>query len=309
MSIENKENNPKNLGHFRSLAGEQSYKQSYETAMQTLPTPLRTIDVETDYGTVRAYEFGSQTTNKELAPIVLLPGRASGVPMWGKNLSELAVERTVYALDAIGDAGLSVQTHVLKDASDQAKWLEQVFQELRLTRIHLVGHSFGGWLAANYAARYPDRVATLNVLEPVFVFQGLRWQVYLQATLAILPFLPQSLRDKMLSDIGGGAKVDRTDPIAHMIADASSFFNTRVPQPTQITEDQLLSLTMPVYAAIGGKSGMHDPEAAAAVAKKINGSEVKIWPDGTHSLPMEFATEINHALLDFMNRHGSTSPE
>lgn len=302
--MDNKKQNPNQLGHFRNSAGEQAYKQSYEAAMKTLPVPVRTLDVATNYGTVRVYEFSNGSTGTGLAPIILLPGRASGVPMWGKNLAELVAKRTVYALDAIGDAGLSVQTEVLKDASDQAKWLDQVFQQLNLQKVHLIGHSFGGWLAANYAVRYPDRVATLNLLEPVFVFQGLRWQVYLQATLAILPFLPQSLRDKMLSSIGGGAKIDRNDVIARMIADASSHFSTKVPQPTRITEEQLTKLTMPVYVAIGGKSAMHDPTAAMTLAKNaLKNVEVKIWPNGTHSLPMESATEIDHELLDFMQRH------
>lgn len=303
MPTQNKQENPKSLGHFRSSSGERAYKQSYAAAMHTLPDPLQTLDVSTDFGSVRVYEFGPKSSHA--TPIVLLPGRSSGVPMWAQNLPGLAAERTVYALDAIGDAGLSVQTHVLKDAVDQAAWLEQVFEQLDLPKVHLIGHSFGGWLAANYAVRFPNRVATLNLLEPVFVFQNLRWQVYLQATLAILPFLPQSLRDKMLSNIGGGAKVDRNDPVARMIADASSFFNTRVPQPTRISEDQLVALPMPVYVALGEKTAMHDPSTAAAMAKKIKNSQVKIWPNGTHSLPMEYAAEINQELLTFINKHDS----
>jgi pimeloyl-ACP methyl ester carboxylesterase len=35
--------------------------------------------------------------------------------------------------------------------------------------VHLVGHSFGGWLAANYAVRDPERLASLSLLEPVFL--------------------------------------------------------------------------------------------------------------------------------------------
>lgn len=294
--------NTKQLGHFRNAAAEQTYKKSYERAMETLPSPRRTLDISTSFGSVRVYEFG--TSGPKQNPAVLLPGRSSGVPMWSLNLADLAGERTVYALDAIGDAGLSVQTNPLKDAPDQARWLEQVFGELGLKKVHLVGHSFGGWLAANYAARYPERLASLSLLEPVFVFQGVRWRVYLQATLAILPFLPRSFRDKMLSSIGGGAKIDRNDPIARMIADASSSFVTKVPPPTRIKASQLRELPMPVYAAIGGKSAMHNPEAALAAGRNtVKDINIKIWPNGTHSLPMEFANQIDRELLDFMQLH------
>lgn len=38
----------------------------------------------------------------------------------------------------------------------------------RATRLHLVGHSFGGAVALRFAAMYPDRVASLTVYEPVW---------------------------------------------------------------------------------------------------------------------------------------------
>lgn len=293
----------KRIGHFRNNEAEKLYKQAYQTAMETLPQPAQTVDVPTSYGTVRVYKFRSENTTSESVPIVLLPGRSSGVPMWGLNLPGLVADRTVYALDALGDAGLSVQSSILKDTADQAKWLEEVFKEMHLEKFHLVGHSFGGWLAANYATRFPERLATLSLLEPVFVFQGLRWQVYLQATLAIIPFIPQKIRDRMLSQIGGGAKVDRSDPIAALVAGATAFFDTRVPQPVQITKNQLQQLSMPVYVAIGGQSAMHIPEAAQRVAEEtLKKGRVKLWPQATHSLPMEFATEVDKELLEFMDQ-------
>ncbi len=130
--------------------------------------------------------------------------------MWAENLPGFAAERTVYALDALGDAGLSVQTRALEGGADQAAWLDQALAGLGAPKVHLVGHSFGGWSAANYAVRHPARVATLTLVEPVFVFHGLRWRVYALSLPASLPFLPASWRDRMLSEIGGGGRSTST---------------------------------------------------------------------------------------------------
>jgi pimeloyl-ACP methyl ester carboxylesterase len=299
---------PSPVGHFRSVDGEARYKRSYARAMATLPAPVRTLDVTTSYGSVRVYEFQALNPVARGAgtPVVLLPGRTSGVPMWATNLRGLLAERTVYALDALGDAGMSVQTRAIESSADQAAWIEETFAGLGLPRCHLVGHSFGGWLAANYAARYPARVQTLDLLEPVFVFQGLRWQVYAVTIPAALPFLPQSWRDHMLERIGGVSSLDRTDPMTALIADATDQYALKLPLPDRLTDEQLRGLRMPVYAALAGDSFMHDSAEAVRVAKAaVPDLTIKSWPGTTHSLPMERPRDIDDELLAFFTAHDS----
>ena len=50
--------------------------------------------------------------------------------MWASNLPGLAAARITYALDALGDAGLSVQIQPIHDATDQADWLDQVLRQI-----------------------------------------------------------------------------------------------------------------------------------------------------------------------------------
>jgi pimeloyl-ACP methyl ester carboxylesterase len=291
------------VGHFRSTAGEQAYLAAYREAMNLLPTPRSTLDLETSFGQVRVYEFGAASADRAGMPVVLLPGRTSGVPMWASNLPDLAAARITYALDALGDAGWSVQIRPVRDAADQADWLDQVVAQLPVGSVHLVGHSFGGWLAANYAARHPERVQTLTLLDPVFVFRGLRWQVYLISLPASLPFLPRSWRTRMLSMIGGGP-VDPEEPVARMISEATEQYVLKLPVPERITATQLGGLGMPVYAALAGRSVMHNGAHAAEVARtEIPDPTVELWPDATHSLPMEESAQLDRTILAFMASH------
>ena len=296
---------PSQVGHFRSAAGEQAYLAAYRKAMTLLPTPRSTLNLETTFGRVRVYEFGAASADVAAIPIVLLPGRTSGVPMWAYNLPDLVAARTTYALDALGDAGLSVQSRPIRDAADQADWLDQVRAQLPVRSVHLVGHSFGGWLAANYATRHPERVQTLTLLDPVFVFQGLRWQVYFISLPASLPFLPRSWRTRMLSIIGGGP-VDPDDPVARLISEATEHYALKLPLPERLTGTQLRGLPMPVYAALADGSVMHNGRHAADVARaEIRDATVELWPDATHSLPMEQAAKLDRTILAFMATHDS----
>jgi pimeloyl-ACP methyl ester carboxylesterase len=63
----------------------------------------------------------------------------------------------------LGDAGMSVQVRPIRDAADQADWLDQALAQLPVRSVHLVGHSFGGWLAATYVVRHPELVQTLTL--------------------------------------------------------------------------------------------------------------------------------------------------
>jgi pimeloyl-ACP methyl ester carboxylesterase len=291
------------VGHFRSAAGEQAYLAAYREAMTLLPTPGSTLDLETTFGRVRTYEFAAAAANRAAIPVVLLPGRTSGVPMWASNLPDLAAVRITYALDALGDAGLSVQVRPIRDAADQTDWLDQVLAQLPVRSVHLVGHSFGGWLAATYAVRHPERVQTVTLLDPVFVLQGLRWQVYLISLPASLPFLPRSWRTRMLGTIGGGP-VDPADPVARMISEATEHFAVKLPLPKRLTGTQLRGMHMPVYVALAGRSIMHDGAHAADIARaEIPDPTIELWPDATHSLPMEQSAQVDRTILAFMATH------
>lgn len=292
---------PSTIGHWRSAEGQKEYEKAYTEAMMALPVPTQTYDILTTYGTVRVYEWINEQ-NRSKTPAVFLPGRTSGVPMWAANLSAIAATRPVYAVDALGDAGLSKQTVPIEDASDQAAWIDQVLSELQLESVHLVGHSFGGWAAANYASYYPKRVASLVLLEPVFTFQGLNPDVYIKSIPVSLPFLPKAWRESFLQDIGGGTEIDLNDPMARMIANGTEYYAAKLPVPEQISIDQMRSWDFPVFVAMAGKSALHNSAQAVAVAKEnIRHIQAKLWQDATHSLPMEVAPELNIEIINFMN--------
>ena len=243
---------PSPVGYWRTPEGQRTYIKTYDEAMKLLPAPSKTLDISTDFGVVRVYEWITEQT-KGTTPIVFLPGRLAGVPMWVNNLPDFVTKRPVYAMDALGDAGMSVQTVKIKNGTDQATWLHQVLMNLTLTKVHMVGHSFGGWAAANYATQHPERVASLTLLEPVLVFQGLSTQIIIKSIPAAIPFLPRSWRESMLKEIGGDKEIDQADPVARMIAEGTEYYAGKLPGlPEQITPKQMQAWKMPVYVAMAG---------------------------------------------------------
>ncbi|MBS4102370.1 alpha/beta fold hydrolase [Tsukamurella paurometabola] len=281
---------PSPVGYWRSAQARADYYAQYERAFRNLPPPTETRDVRTGFGVVRAYRFGAP--HPGVAPILLVPGRSSGVPMWADMLARLA-DRDVVAVDALGDSGLSVQDRPLAGAGDQADWLAEALTGLGIDRAHLFGHSFGAWSAANLAVRHPDRVATLTLSEPILVFAGLRWQMYVATLPSALPFLPESWRRKGLGYIGGAGDADAVGtPIGAMVDAGAAGYRAALPTPAQPDDAALARLTMPVFVGLGGRSAVTDTAAAADRARTLPNATVRVWPDGTHSLPMEYPDEL-----------------
>ena len=102
---------PPDVGHWRASAGREAYTEAYDAALATGPKPDRTIYVPTRFGTAHVVVWEAEHATSS-TPVLLTPGRASGAPMWGELLPYIGNGHTVYAVDAIGDAGPVSYTHL-----------------------------------------------------------------------------------------------------------------------------------------------------------------------------------------------------
>lgn len=285
------------VGGFASSEARAEYEVVYERGLAALPAAAGIHDVETAFGVARVYRFGQPGGT----PIVLLPGRAGTAVMWEPNLAALLRHGEVYAVDLIGEPGRSEQTAPIRDGVDQAAWLSTVLAELDLAAVHLIGYSFGGWLAANLAARAPERLSSLTLIDPVLTFGGLTAGLVVRATLTAIPGVSRWARPSFLHWISGGAEVDTTDPVARVIDEGMRTYRIALPSPRLITDAQLRSLRMPVLALIAGRSVIHHPDRAAARARELlPRGQVELWPSATHAIAGEAADEVNARILAFL---------
>ncbi|MDV3132462.1 alpha/beta hydrolase [Mycobacterium sp. 29Ha] len=287
--------NPR-IGRFRSDAARAHFLAVYQYCLADLPPYDQTFDIPTSFGTVRVYRF----PGPDGRPVVLLPGRNASTPMWADNLPGLLAHRTVFAVDLLGEPGLSVQEHELGSAEDQAQWFDEMLAGLALTSPHLMGVSFGGWSATNYAVLKPGRVSSLTLLDPVMTFAPIPVRTMVMMIPMGLPNVPEGLRRWVLRWIAGGAEVDDSVPAAALIASGTRDFVLRQPAPTLFTADQLRTLDVPVLALIAGRSVIHHGERAAATARKLlPRGQIELWPEASHAINGEYPERIAETAAAF----------
>ncbi|XP_078253768.1 1-acylglycerol-3-phosphate O-acyltransferase ABHD5 isoform X2 [Rhinoraja longicauda] len=111
--------------------------------------------------------FSQDTQSK--TPLVLIHGFGGGVGLWTLNFDALSLQRTVYAFDLVG-FGQSSRPHFSSDSelaeTQFVESIEEWREKMGMENMILLGHNFGGYLAAAYTIKYPQRVKHLILVEP-----------------------------------------------------------------------------------------------------------------------------------------------
>lgn len=264
------------VGHFLDASAFRRYAHAYRDAAELLPPGIATT-VETAYGAVRCYRFDTDGTG---VPVVLLAGRNAASPIWSNFLPDLlALGRPVIALDSIGEAGASSQAVALTSENEQTAWVAEVLQQLDLGPVQLVGHSMGGWLAAQVALHHPQAVRALTVLDPPATFAGLRPGFVVAGLVAVL--VPsRRVRRRLLGWIAGSTVAG---PHGALGLTALETFRGALPPPRRPDPSRLTGLTMPASVVVAGRSTVHAPDKVAHTARSA-GWRVEVWTDVGHDL-------------------------
>lgn len=195
---------------------------------------------------------------------------------------------------------MSVQERPIESDEDQAAWLHQALQALPEEEFHVVGLSIGGWNAANLALHRPDLVASVSLIDPVFVFADMPLRTVVRSLPAALPWLPKSWRDSFNSYTAGGAPVEDV-PVADMIEAGMQHYRLRLPQPTRVDDDLLGTLAVPVLAIIAGESVMHDAQVAVETAERsLPDATVRLYPGASHAVSGEAPDQIAADIAQFI---------
>ncbi len=108
--------------------------------------------------TVRMFRGGSGKM------LIFLHG-AAGFPGWTPFFEQLAAKCDVLAPEHPG-FGASDSPASIRNIADVAMYYLDLLDSLDARDVHLVGHSLGGWIAAEVAVRNCSRIASLSLIAP-----------------------------------------------------------------------------------------------------------------------------------------------
>ena len=233
-------------------------------------------------------------------PMLFLHG-AAGLPMWGPFLDTLAKKFDLRVPEHPG-FGASTAPDRIRNTTDMAMHYLDVLDTLDLRGVHLVGHSLGGWIAAEVAIRNTSRLASLTLIAPAGVrVRGIPCGdnfIWGPEETARNLFHDQRFADRLLSYTSTEEEAD--------LAMNSRFMAARLGwEPRWVNpalRHWLHRVSIPTLILWGDDDKLMPASYAPAWTERIPNSRAKIIPQCGHLPHVEKATETASHIITFLGR-------
>src|SRR6266513_4562452 len=236
-------------------------------------------------------------------PLILIHGLADDVAVWNSVISPLAARFRVVALDQIG-FGRSDKPLLSYRVSTFVDFLDGFLNELKIKRASLVGNSLGGWVAADFALKHPDRIERL-VLSDAAGYAALAKNMDPRTLNALrlasredIRYLgPLTFRHKRFyEDVDLAFKQRVTAGDSYTV---SQLLDSMI-RGEDVLDGQLGAIEKPTLILWGRDDKLIPVSFAARFNKEINASQLRIIDGCGHMPHVECAEKFNHALLQFL---------
>jgi pimeloyl-ACP methyl ester carboxylesterase len=236
--------------------------------------------------------------------VILLHGAFLDRHTWDLQMPVFSAgHRTVrYDIRPFGESTVPDQPYKTTDD------LLALMDALEIDRAHLVGHSFGGGVAIDFALAHPSRVARLVLVNSGVTGatmpadeQKEAMQVFVSAreseASAVQAWLALSLWS------ASRARPEVMKAIEQMTARSAARFRMAAPPFAPISPpaiDRLGEIRAPTLVVTGERDTPGNRAASESVAKGIPGARLVVVPGADHAVPIGWPTELNEATLAFL---------
>ncbi|MBO4271039.1 alpha/beta fold hydrolase [Microbispora triticiradicis] len=262
---------------YKSEAGRREILDHYRRVLDAWPVPAEHVRVPTREGETFVLVSGP----RDAPPLVLLHGSGANASMWRGDVSTWSRHFRTYAVDLVGEPGLSAPSRPALDSDAVALWLDDVLDGLGITGAAFVATSLGGWMALDFAVRRPERVTRLALICPGGV--GRQKVGWILKALLTRPFGGGGVRESAMAVAGLDGERDRQALDAVVLT--FTHFNPRRERLPVFSDDALRGLAMPVLVIAGDRDAMIDSrQTARRVRKSVPHATVRLLPQVGHAV-------------------------
>ncbi len=263
-------------------------------------------------------------------PIVLIPGAFSTYRHWNRIIPHLSKHYRLLCVDYLGvgdsDKPRSGFGYTIEE---QADLIVKMTEALQISKAHILGVSYGGAIALNLAARYPERVDKIISIEgngirnqdfPYRPMKGLLgWPVVGELSVGMIRLglasriVAKTVMGKAWERMAEAEKREVVQIIAQNNKTASSFswhLISRTLETSKDFTDQAKTIQIPVLYLYGKNSYYHGMAETNAefLRTYLRNARIVRFDDGIHDLELQKPQDVAALVLEFLAQNGN-APE
>src|SRR5260221_2096285 len=285
---------------------DRDYYNAYNKALTLWKTPYHELAIPTSLGNAHVIVSGP----KNAEPLVLLHGMNASSTMWYPNSKALSQNYRVYAIDYLLEPGKSQMRGERKDMGEIMNWYNEIFNQLKLEKVSLIGASEGGWLAVNIALHQGSRIRNMVLLSPLQTFIWIRpgAKIWSDIFYTLTP-KRKHLRRALETMSVNVDKIEKAYIDQYFIATQKAKNSLMMLQMKPYSDDELKNLVMPVLVLIGDHDIINNEKSIEKAKELLPHSETGIIKNAGHFLSVDQSETVNTRILDFLNKNRITDRE
>lgn len=231
--------------------------------------------------------------------------------MFASQIEELSKKYRVIAYDHRGQGQSEVKGPF--DMETVAEDAAALIEGLKLSKVHFVGLSMGGFVGLRLASRRPELIKSLVLLEtsanaePVENLPKYKTLNGIVKWFGIIPPVANKVMPIMFAESWLSNKANREE-IKHWKKELMSNKKS-ITGPVEGViyrngvEDELASISCPTMIVVGDEDVATKPEKAKFIQMGISGSVLHRIPGAGHSSCIEKSEVVNQLLSDWLEDH------
>lgn len=250
--------------------------------------------------------------------VVFLNGLGSQKDQWGSGLYKLTQTHRCFFVDLPGEGDSDFMEDASYDVQSQARRLYHFLEDIDASTFYLVGASLGGYLAALFAAMFPEKVSKLVLIDTAGIMaprQSIVMDRFLES--GTIPFGYRNESEMMeFWRLVFNRVPDVPTPIRRYLARRGERRYARVQKIAQDNVkfglfrlgESLHAIQAPVLIVWGGNDKVFDSSTVSVLTERLSRSVVKMIPDAGHVPHLEASEEVFSAIGDFFRYPEVTKP-
>jgi len=237
-----------------------------------------------------------QELNKGAAETVLLVhGMFSNLSIYYFNIAPILAKHFHVVMYDLKSHGMSEKIADGYDLNSMTDDLSALLDQLELSSVHLAGYSFGGLISLKMAARFPDKVKKLAVIEAPDPNDDKTRDIIDEYSREFLEYYVQNFADTTKSKLGK-RQMEKNHRMYEYLFHETSIKSDMIRERDFFSAAEIDDISQETLLLYGANSNCL--EAGKTLKKKIKRVEL-MEVDGDHNVPIQQPVSIGNLMETF----------